>query len=217
MPEELFDLPEDADVYDVTLAFDQALEAAPHDQAQLTRWTAHFPQFADELIAVGYARFAFGLTLTDPVAEYAVEKEYVVESVPIRAPLTNLMDDAKLRGLDPGRFAQELGLDKLLLGKLNRRTLDALSLPRLLVERLAQTLERSFDEVAAYLNGGMRLADGAYYKARQAPSIVAESGQPKQSFAAALQSGAQIAEEDKAFWLAEIAAGRTLGEESTHE
>jgi hypothetical protein len=211
IPEELSELPDDADVYDVTLAFDQALAEAPQDHAQLTRWTARFPQFADELIAVGYARFAFGLTLTDPVAEY------VVESVPSRTPLTNLMDDAKARGLDAAGFAQELGLDKLLLGKLNRRTLEALSLPRTLVERLAQILERSFDEVAAYLNGGMRLAAGAYYKARQAPSLVAESGQPKQSFAEALQSGAQITEEDKAFWLAEIAAGRTLGEESAHE
>ena len=215
MPEEFSNLTDEADLYEVALAFDQALDAAPQDHALLTRWTARFPQFAEELMDVGYARFAFGLTLTDPVTEYSVES--APDNLPIsaadRAPLTNLMEEAKARGLDAAEFARILRLDKLLLGKLNRRNLDALTLPWTLVERLALTLERSFDEVTAYLSGGMRLASQAHYKARQAPSIVAEAGAPKQSFAEALQSGAQLPDEDTAFWLAEIASGRTLGNE----
>ncbi len=205
MIEEIDILPDNADIDDVAPAFDRALAASPNDHAQLTRWTARFPQFAEELMDIGYARFAFGLTLTDPVEEYLAESALV--------PLTNLMDEAKVRGLDTARFAQSLQIDKLLLGKLNRRNLDALTLPRVLVERLAQALERSVEEIAAYLNGDMRLAASAHYKSRQAPSIVAEAGAPKQSFAEALGSGTQISEEDKAFWLAEIEQGNVLGHE----
>lgn len=204
MTEEFTYLPDDADVYDVTLAFDQALSANPQDHAQLTRWTARFPQFVEELTDVGYARFAFGLTLTDPVEEYSVG--------PALMPLTNLIEEAKTRGLDAAQFAQRLRIDKLILGKLNRRNLDVFSLPRTLVEHLAQTLERSRDEITAYLNGEMRLAQ-AHYKSKQAPSIVAEANTPKQTFAEALESGAQISEEDKAFWRTEISQGNIIGNE----
>ena len=62
-------LTEDSDAYDVAMAFDAALDADPQNHALLTRFTARFPQFADELMSVGYARFAFGMTLTDPVEE----------------------------------------------------------------------------------------------------------------------------------------------------
>ena len=205
MTEEIDTLPIDADADDVALAFDRALAAAPNDHALLTRWTARFPQFADELMDIGYARFAFGLTLTDSVEEYLAG--------PKLSPLMNLMDEAKSQGLDAAQLAQRLRIDKLLLGKLNRRNLDTFTLPRVLVERLAQTLERSFDEITAYLNGGMRLAASAHYKSNQAPSIVAESSAPKQSFAEALESGTQLSDEDKAFWQTEIAEGRTLGNE----
>lgn len=58
-----------SDVYDVLLAFDKALDAAPKGAKLLRPWTQRFPQFADDLIAVGYARFAFGLTLTDSVED----------------------------------------------------------------------------------------------------------------------------------------------------
>jgi hypothetical protein len=58
-----------SDVYDVTMAFDAALAAA--DPAAVLRFMARFPLFADDLVAVGYARFAFGLTLTDTVDDGA--------------------------------------------------------------------------------------------------------------------------------------------------
>ncbi len=66
-----------SDVYDVLLAFDKALDAAPKGAKLLRPWTQRFPQFADDLIAVGFARFMFGWTLSDPVEDGPEDPEAV--------------------------------------------------------------------------------------------------------------------------------------------
>ena len=66
-----------SDVYDVLLAFDKALSAAPKNAKLLLTWTQRFPRFADELIAVGYAQFALGWTLSDPLEEGPADPEIV--------------------------------------------------------------------------------------------------------------------------------------------
>ena len=66
-----------SDVYDVLLAFDKALDAAPKNAKLLLSWTQRFPRFADELIAVSYARFALGWSLTDPLDDGPEDPEMV--------------------------------------------------------------------------------------------------------------------------------------------
>lgn len=204
----LENLPDDSDLYDVLLAFDRALgDAPPGERGLLRRWTARFPRLAGELEAAGYARFALGRTLTDDVEEAEWEPEAAAETTAAKPPLTSLLAEAQARGLDAAGFAQALRLDRVLVARLNQRALDAASLPRALVASIAGTLGRSSGEVAAFLRGGPRLAAAAHYRARRAPSLVAESGAARPSFADALTLGTKMTGDDLAYWRAEIENG----------
>ena len=213
--------PEETD--DVLMAFAAAREAAPDDKTLLRSWTNRYPQFADALIAVDYARLMTGMTLTDALDDGPEDAEIMALGREIiqaqrqaakphaaRPPLTSLVSDAAARGLDAGAVASALRLDRLLLGRLEQRLLDAATLPMSLVRQIAQMLGRSSDEVAAYLRGGPRLAMQAQYRASRAPSLPASEA-TQLSFAEALQGGQNMSEEDKAYWQSEIDAG-VLGE-----
>ena len=211
MTDDMDSLPDGADVYDVCQAFDRALDAAPDDRALLRRWTDRFPYFADELIAVGYARAALGLTLTDPAAE--AEWEGAPARPPAASPpIAGLVAEAGGRGLDVAALARTLRLSRLLLSRLETRTVRPGTIPRSLVRRLGEALGRPFEEVAAYLRGAPRLAAQAHFKARRAPALVAESGAARPDFADEIGRDATLTEEDRAYWRAEIAEG-TLGDE----
>ena len=197
-------LPDDPDAYDVVGAFAAAQDARPDDHTLLRRWTQRFPQFADDLIAFGYARASFGWSLADPV-----ETE---EAGPAKEPLTDLVAAAQPRGLTGPGLAQALGLQRHVLASLNQRVLDAAGLPRSLAARIAAALGRTSEEVSAYLRQPPRLAAGAHYKSKQAPSLVAEA-RPRQTFADALRAGGALSEEDRAAWLEEIERGEVLGDD----
>lgn len=199
-------LPDDPDAYDVVGAFAAAQDARPDDRTLLRRWTQRFPQFAEDLVAFGYAHAALGWSLADPVE---AEAEATATA---KAPLTDLIAAAEGRGLSGAKFAQAVGLDKPLLASLNQRLLDAASLPLSLAARIAATLNRPLAEVTAYLQQPPRLAAGAHYRSRQAPALVAEL-RPRQTFADALHAGGALSEEDRASWLAEIEEGKVLGHE----
>ncbi len=187
------------DVDDVLMAFTEARAAAPDDKTLLRLWTARYPDCADDLIAVDYARFAAGMTLLDALEDGLVSQP----------PLTSLVLEAAARGFDAARFAQSLRLDRLLLGRLEQRVLDAATLPISLVQQIARILERRPDEIAAYLRGGPRLAAQAHFRARRAPVLSSEAERP--SFAQALQRSQNLSDADRAYWQAEIDAG-VLGE-----
>ena len=200
---------------DVLMAFTEARTAAPDDKALLRLWTARYPACADALIAVDYARFAAGMTLGDTVEDgledagaAAAGREALAAwrtaSAP-KPPLTSLLSDAAARGFDAARLAEVLRLDRLLLGRLEQRLLDAATVPVRLVRQIAQVLERSPDEVASYLRGGPRLAAQAHFRARRAPALSSSAERP--SFAQALAAGSSLSEEDRAYWQGEIEAG----------
>ncbi len=214
---------EDSD--DVLTAFTEARVAAPDDKALLRLWTARYPECADTLIAVDCARFAAGMTLGDTVEDSledagaaAIGREALASwraasaTAATRPPLTSLVSDAAARGLDAARLAEVLRLDRLLLGRLEQRLLDAATLPRRLVQQIAQILERSPDEVASYLRGSPRVAAQAHFRARRAPGL--SSSAERSSFAQALEVSHNLSEADRAYWQAEIEAG-VLGELST--
>jgi hypothetical protein len=213
---------QDAD--DVLMAFSEAREDAPDDKALLRLWTTRYPEFADNLIAVDYARFAAGMTLLDTVEDSpedagaaqmgqdALAEWHAGSATSAAAPkpaLTSLVSDAAARGLDAAHFAASLRMDRLLLGRLEQRVLEAATLPVSLIRQIAQILERSSEEVAAYLRGGPRLAAQAHFRARRAPSLSPQAA--RSTFAEALQTGQNMSEEDKAYWQAQIDAG-VLGE-----
>ena len=205
---------------DVLMAYAEARAAAPDDKALLRLWTARYPQCADTLIAVDCARFAVGMTLGDSVEDGledagaaalgrdALAAWRAATAAP-KPPLTSLVSDAALRGLDVTRLTEVLRLDRLLLGRLEQRLLDAATLPRQLVQQIARILERSPDEVASYLRGSPRVAAQAHFRARRAPAL--SSSAERSSFAQALEVSQNLSEEDRAYWQGEVEAG-VLGE-----
>ena len=199
-------LPADPDAYEVVGAFAAAQDGRPDDHTLLRQWTQRFPQFADDLIAFGYARATLGWSLTDPI-----EGE-TGEAAPAKAPISDLMTEARGRGLGVTEFTRAVGLDRPLLASLNQRLLDATSLPRSLAARIGAALDRSAGEVVTYFRQPPRLSAGAHYKAKQAPSLVAES-RPRQTFAEAVRSASGLSEEDRAYWQAEIEKNEVLGNE----
>ncbi len=200
------DLSDDPDAYDVVGAFAAAQDARPEDHTVLRQWTRRFPQFADDLIAFGYARATLGWSLTDPIEG---ETDQVA---PARALISDLMAEAKSRGLSVTTFTEAIGLDRTLLASLNQRLLETASLPRALAARIGAALDRSVEEVASYLRQPPRLAAGAHYKSKQAPSLVAES-RPQPTFTEALRSANALSESDRAYWQAEIEKNEVLGNE----
>lgn len=183
---------DDADVYEATLAFDRALDAAPNDRTLLRRWAARFPEFEDDFITLGLSRCVPG----------------AAEPIAARPPLTGLASEAEARGLSVAALAQTLRLDRTLLLRLDQRVLEAWTLPAALIDRLAQALERTTDETRAYLAGPPKLASGTHYKAKAAPKMMQERGvlqspvrQP--SFADEVRRNTKMSDEDKAFWLGE--------------
>ena len=216
---------EDSDA--ALLAFTYARDAAPGDKTLLREWTARYPAIADELVTVDHARIAAGLTLTGDIADGPESAEITAVAGDIlaarrrareaRTPLTSLLDEAKAKGLDAPRFAQALRLDRLLLGRLERRALDTATVPLALVRQIGQVLGRSADEVALFLRGGTRLPASAHFYARRAPSVQAAPAPalsdpaPAPSFADAVAGSRTLSADDKAYWEAETAAG-TLGE-----
>lgn len=226
MPEELQQ--EEIDNSDaVLLAFSYARDAGPGDKTLLREWVARYPAIAEELMTVDYARFAAGMTLTDALEDgpedaaiAALGAEVVAarrQASAARPPLTSLLDEAAARGMAGPQLAQILRLDRLTLGRLEQRALDAATLPLALVRQIGAVLERSADEVAAFLRGGPRLPAQAHFLARRAPSVApapaSSTASPARplSFGQAVQGSRSLSAEDKAYWRAELDAG-VLGE-----
>ena len=117
------------------------------------------------------------------------------------------------RGLDVPTLADALRLDRLLLGRLEQRVLEAATIPVSLVRQIAAILEREISEVAAFLRGAPRLPAQAHFRSTRAPSLAAPAGaSPQTSFAEAVQAARNLSADDKAYWRGEIDAG-VLGEE----
>jgi len=185
----------DRDVYDTVQAYADAQAAAPDNHALLQTWISAYPQFQDELRVVSWQIWTQGPDW--PRADEAVSPEEDPELVAagrsvlaslfpqetFALPLTSLLAAAKAKGLDPHDLAQALHLDIALLARLEQRLIRVASLPRRLVEQIAQTLDRSPADVTAFLRGKPSFAASAHYKARQAPSISSQT-----DFAAVLTS-----------------------------
>ena len=112
-------------------------------------------------------------------------------------PLTSLLHAARAKGLPVPVLAQSLEISPVEVVKLNQRLFRATTLPRALVARLANLLDRSVQEVAAYLRQPAMLAAEASYKAEAAPRLAAQ-----EDFQAAIAASRNLTDAQKARWLA---------------
>jgi hypothetical protein len=193
----------------VLIAFAEAHEAGT---ASLSEWMRRYPAHARELARYAAHTWAGDTVYTEaaPSAEALRVRRIGLEvaracraaqTAPQTAPqtaLTSLLAVVKAQGLKPEVFAQNLGISYALFFKLHRRLIAPDSVPARFVQSLAEALERSVDEVRAYLNQGPTLAAGASYRSDNRP----QAGQ-QETFAQAVASDPEMTDEQRNRWIQE--------------
>jgi len=186
----------------ILIAFADAGEGA-----DLADWTRRHPEHARSLARLAAERrlpAATEAASADPSADariLAVGRAALAaaraQRTAERAPLISLLAAARTRGLDAAGVAHALDLPVACFWKLHRRLFAPDSLPRALVARLAETLDRTQDDIAAYLRRPPTLAAGANYKADAAPALGAQ-----EDFAQSLAGDPELTDVQRARWLA---------------
>jgi hypothetical protein len=118
--------------------------------------------------------------------------------------LTGIIAAAAEHGQNVAQLSDALGLARSVIVKLDRRLIDATTVPHAAIQRIAAAISCAADDLAAYLNGPPSLAPGASYRAKTAPAIAGESGAVRReafgtAVAAAVTSGEMKAEQADAW------------------
>ena len=194
----------------VLTAFVQA-QAAPSG-ASLPEWAARYPSQARDLARLASqawtgeereavasdsaARFcSIGLTA---LRAYRAEPK-IAEVITFSAsavPMTSLLAATETAGKDADTVASLLDLPSALFWKLHRRLIAPDSVPRALVASLAEAVNRTTDEIAAYLRMPPQMAAGASFRSDDAPSV----GQ-QESFEDALETEREATDASRHRWL----------------
>jgi hypothetical protein len=196
-------------------AGDDAVEAARAARTVLTEFMRRYPYVADALA---------DLAATDSIIENSPDTESRSESerltkeegiirrgmetaarlltarqtsaTPVEAtPLSGLRKEAAARGLTIQALASATRMGVPLLLKLDRRLIRFASVPRQAIERIGAELGRSFEVVAAYLQGDPQFASQASFRADTAPQMPGQ-----QDFFEAVETDLTMNEAQKAEW-----------------
>lgn len=196
-------------------AGDDAVEAARAARAVLTEFMRRYPHAADALAdsaAVGSiienSPDADGRSESERLAEeekiirrgmemavrlLAARQTSVAPTAP--APLSGLRKEAEARGRTIQALASATRLSVPLLVKLDRRLISFASIPRQAIERIGAELGRSFEVVAAYLQGDPQFASQASFQADAAPQMPGQ-----QDFFEAVETDLTMDKAQKAEW-----------------
>jgi len=189
----------------VLSAFAQAIETP--GGAKLADWIARHPSHARDLTRLAADRWA-GDPLPASAATAARMQQIGLAAlracrpapVPVAAttPLTSLLAAVKAAGLTADTLSAKLDLPVALFWKLHRRLIAADSVPRSLTTALAEAVNRTRDEITAYLQMPPQLAAGASYRSDDAPEVGAQ-----ETFAEALRSEPEATDAQRRLWLTE--------------
>lgn len=170
-----------------------------------------YPEYAAELLAFAVDFRTIGFDLPDPDAVPDAQPSPAAQQVLARiradipvGPLSAieaLVKQGDTMGLSPLALAEAVGLSPDLLGKLEAHAIAAATIPRALVQRLAQTLLVAPETIAAFLGTMHPAQAGAFFYAEQAPA------QQQESFLDAVRASALSAERQRE-WTEIVAAER---------
>ncbi|MGA9996746.1 MAG: hypothetical protein WBP93_15110 [Pyrinomonadaceae bacterium] len=192
-----------------------AVEAARAARAVLTEFMRRYPHAASALADLAATA---SIIENSPDTERQMESENLAEEETIvrrgmetsarllaahrsshipegTVPLNGLRKEAEARGLTIQALAAATRLTVPLLVKLDRRLIHFASIPRQAIERIGTTLERSFDTVAAYLQGDSQFASQASFRADAAPQMPNQ-----QDFFDAVETDLTMSEKQKDEW-----------------
>lgn len=201
----------------VELTGDDEIKAALAARAVLTELMRRYPHAADALADFAATDSIIENSLdteSQTESESKAEEEAIVRRgmetavrllAARRAPrapaeeeteiLAGLRREAEARGLSIQALASATRLSVPLLVKLDRRLISFASIPRQAIERIGRELGRSFDAVAAYLQGGSQFASQASFRADAAPQMP-----DQQDFFDAVETDLMISETQKDEW-----------------
>jgi transcriptional regulator with XRE-family HTH domain len=117
-------------------------------------------------------------------------------ATPSEAPaISSLYKLGAEKGIKPTQLAQKVGLNPDLMMRLERRTFRVGSLPAELLKRLAQTLEVSIQQIAAYLSYSPAAASAQHLNQDKPQEL------KQQDFAQAVKDTQNLPADQKKFWL----------------
>jgi hypothetical protein len=171
----------------------------------LTAWIAERPDLSTIFTHWATEEASISVSSTHaPSAEFESRSVEIGRAVWARLRVTerrspafsSLNDAARNCGTRPREVAQQAGIGMTLFAKLNRRLIDAATIPDRLIERLAAALAVAGEDLKAYLGQAPTLAEAASYRAAEAP--IAVGGQP---FADALRDCSDMTDDHKREWM----------------
>ena len=183
--------PTDAD--EILVAFRDALPGA-----SVAQWSAQYPTLGRDFARIAASTFAGPDTDTSYIAQSqrlaAVQSRKLAELKAAylgTAQLAAIID--KERGFTAAKIAEAIALPAPYVAKLNQRLFAVASIPQTLINRLADAIGRSANEVAAYLALPPTLSRAAAYRADDNPTI---SGQ--EDFQSVLAADTTVSADSKA-------------------
>jgi ParB-like chromosome segregation protein Spo0J len=169
----------------------------------LVDWVARYPQYEQELtrftVEWGRVEYAPEMVAESPAELEAAAQRHIALLrergllYSVESALAGLVEEAEARGLSKKQLAERSGLTVPLLTKLDRRLIRYASIPGEVVSRVAAALGSQAGAVAAYLQGGPRLAQAVSYKADEAPTLP-----EAQDFAEAVRDDPALTPEQRA-------------------
>lgn len=115
--------------------------------------------------------------------------------------LASLADAARERGMEPSAFTSELGIGSSVFWKLERRLIEAATIPASLLDRIAKLLEAPRVAVENYLRLPPTLSHGASFYANEPPKAARA-----QTWVEALETAPDMSAEQKVSWRSEAAS-----------
>lgn len=146
-----------------------------HDRKTLEQYLADYPEHAKALIAcsielmVDATRSVETVATSENAVELAWQRFQSAVSQPEEAPVLN-----PFATLNPTAFkslAKQLGINNLLLIRLRDRAIDATTIPRRFVQRLATELGATTDAITAYLRSPPAMVSGHSFRSTVKPAV----------------------------------------------
>ena len=179
----------------------------------LDGWLQSYPEFEREIVEFGASWSLVNWLPPAPDAKQVDEETLVLRGMSVVqnllhkqswgpaldsvAPFESLIAEGRARGFEPRGLAQAAGLGDSLLRKLDRRLITPASIPRELIRRLAQLIQREAITITVYLRQGPTLGAATEHRSEQAPKLMG-----LEDFYDAVRADPTISREHAEHWFA---------------
>lgn len=188
-----------------------ASEPKPSYEA-LEKWSKRFPEHKEELVEFTVSWSKLENAPKSDAQDSFDEETLLLKAMSIvgdrihtmrtakkiaKSSLTNLSTEAKNKGLGLKELAKLTDLSVPIISKIMRGFLDPLSIPKLVIERLAAVLDLAAEEIALSIQNASMTSQGIKHKSKKKP----EFPKDKENFFNAVRNDRELSENQRIFWL----------------